>query len=151
VLWSPGDLLTISAVGAEVPSFQLKVVAPAQPVVTNPEVLLMQDLEHARKDDFTITWTGGTARTSAIVWLYSVPVPGASSYTVLQCAFDATSGMATIASSLLEKIDPQRMYLNLFGGSAQWLVTGPWGIYVELLSDSLAPSGQPFGDVVRLQ
>ncbi len=87
-----GEAITITASGAEVPPFTSALVAPARVHTDAPSSI-------ARGADTTITWTpdGRAAQ-------FRIFVLGSSG--ILDCGFDATSGVATVPASALERFDP---------------------------------------------
>src|SRR4029077_12937907 len=93
-LWDGGETLTVHAAGAEVPGFDLTLVAPAQPTMTVPTFAFQPDgsvtssgggSTIVRSQDLVFQWTGGTPSTSlqVIVGVGASPV---------QCPFDAGGG-----------------------------------------------------------
>jgi hypothetical protein len=82
-LFSAGDLVTISATGAEVPAFNTSITAPAAVVVTglpsDGGALLID-----RQSGYTVTWTGATSDVyvelvGGNVFIFCQPPAGASS------------------------------------------------------------------------
>lgn len=68
-LWKPGDVLTTSATGGDLPAFEsIKVVGPADIVVTAPSCARGSCGTLRREEPLTLAWTGGAATVTLMSW-----------------------------------------------------------------------------------
>jgi len=99
-----GDILTLSAPGADVPPFQQSIVAPGCVAMTTPSGpdggVIYGSYVIPTSDDLQISWTGGES--NAFVGVTLVGGHGnPAAYASVSCSFDATLGQGTIPQQAL--------------------------------------------------
>jgi hypothetical protein len=99
-----GDILTLSAPGADVPPFQQSIVAPgcvAMEAPSGPDGgVIYGSYVIPTSDDLQISWTGGES--NAFVGVTLIGGQGNSAvYASVSCSFDATLGQGTIPHQAL--------------------------------------------------
>jgi hypothetical protein len=101
-LWNPGDRLTVSASGGEVPSFAgQSVTAPSTITVTEPSCSTGAcTLDRAAS--LHVAWAGGTA---GQVHVKIVTHTSSILSTAVDCIYDANLGSATIDASVMGQLD----------------------------------------------
>jgi len=124
-LWQPGEIVTIHASGAEVPTFQLMVPGPAVPTITSPgTTALVID----RSSGLNVQWSGPL---SAQIYVF-LGSSGASP-TAVECVFDGAAGMGFIPPSVLTDFQAQESAsLAIASLSQSTIVAGDWSVTGKL-------------------
>ena len=93
VTWMlPGQQVTVSGTGGMVPPFGPWAVTVPQPItLTAPAFTDGGATPISTSSDLTVAWTGGQSGT-----MVTFGVLGPNPFTVLQCTWDATAGLASI-------------------------------------------------------
>lgn len=115
-IYSVGDILTVSAAGAEVPPFQQNVVAPGCVALSAPASpdggAIYGSYVISTAADFQVFWTGGEPDASVSVTLTGQRGNNPPRVTV-SCRFDATLGQGAI---------PQQALAPLTGDSGGFMI-----------------------------
>jgi hypothetical protein len=140
-LYTPGETITISALGATVPAFNGTLVAPGKPTLTSPlaqQGMLVIDRSH----DFAFAWTGGGSQD---VWM---TISGGNYMKWIACRYPASAGHATIPKAVLATLPAGAGSFGLSGLSTVTRDTGPeWDVtlqafYSAIWPDNTLASGQ---------
>jgi hypothetical protein len=103
-VFEPGDSITASFAGGEVPAFDVAGVFPAPVVITEP--VPPSDgspISVTRGADLTLRWSGGVAGTMVS---FSQDTPSSK---VLRCLAKAESGVLTVTAAALGALDAGRL------------------------------------------
>ena len=165
-LWDGGETLTVQAAGAEVPGFEVTLVAPAQPTMTAPtlapailptvapdgSVTSFGGSTIVRSQDLVFQWTGGTPSTSLQILV------GEGGTSSLQCVFDAGAGMGVIPAAVLGHLSSGPGGLSTLvvstavASGADWSTTVIATTFVGDVKGEFWPAGAQGGQVgVELQ
>ncbi|HEX3345439.1 MAG TPA: hypothetical protein VHS09_12735 [Polyangiaceae bacterium] len=99
-MFSPGDVLGVSAAGGTVPPFPVQsLTAPAAITLTAPQAGDAGLLVVPTAQSLAVTWTGGVTGDRVVFTLNAFLASGASASTA--CSWDAAAGQGTIPASAL--------------------------------------------------
>jgi hypothetical protein len=143
LLWDPGQTITISAAGAEVPAFTHALQASSPVTVTSPAAPPADTpLSLDRSKDFVLTWTGGTTGAVTTLW----KVEGTDPFVSIQCAFAASDGEGTVPAAALQALPESGSGdILLVGGRLDTIATGVYTVQVGL--NSIPAWGPEYGSV----
>lgn len=100
-LFDTGGQIHISAIGADVPSFDDTFAAPPSITLTSPVVpTAPAKLTINGGAQLDLAWTGGAAGSVETL----ITAADATSSTVVTCTFDASTGSATVPASIMAKL-----------------------------------------------
>lgn len=113
-----GDILDVSASGADVPAFDASIVAPAM-IVPSPTPGASTPVSQ----DLAFTWTGGEPNATAYFEALSSP-------TLVTCAFDAAKGAGVIPASLLTPLKGTSGALLWFQSRTETVFAGDYPVAI---------------------
>ena len=126
--FSPGDVLGVSASGADVPAFATHTItSPGKLAVGTPSTI-------TTSQDLTLTWTGGESGAIVIVGIGRGGFNGATS---VSCSFDATSGTGTVPKEQLASLQNGAPTGSLIVGQQRstTFVSGTFVIDLDAIED----------------
>jgi hypothetical protein len=118
-LWQPGATVDISALGAEVPAFQVAVVVPPTTAITNPS---NSAVVISRASGVTFQWTGAPARVEL-----TFSVPGAPVASVA-CVFDGSTGVGVVPPNALAMLPAGNGNASADAFATKNVVAGAWSV-----------------------
>ncbi|MBI2390899.1 MAG: hypothetical protein HYV09_15010 [Deltaproteobacteria bacterium] len=136
--WTPGDALTITAAGGEVPAFDATLTFPSRVEITGPAdyVAKKNPIALDWKTGVPLSWKPGVGR----VWLHLFQGdPELRKRTDIECEADATSGSYTIPSDTLVMLEGSRdttkanATLEIAGRSMVERAAGEYTVIVEAI------------------
>lgn len=136
--WAPGDALTITAAGGEVPSFDAKLVFPSRVEITGPAdyVAKKNPIALDWKTGVPLTWKPGVGR----VWFHLFQGdPELRKRTDIECEADSAAGSYTIPSDTLIDLEGSRdttkanATLEIAGRDRVSLTAGSYAVVVEAI------------------
>jgi hypothetical protein len=139
-LWQGGELLTVTAQGARVPSFAIDVVAPSYVTVTSPSwAAAGAPMLVDRALPFAATWTGGGAGSVYLV----VTATTATTTTSVVCIFPATDGAGAIPTADLAALPLSPTTASVAIESVDWTDTtaSGWDVRVTLVATARSSTG----------
>lgn len=134
-LWTGGETITVTAAGADVPSFTTTLTAPSKLTLTAPALQAGTPLKVTRSAGLDAAWTGAS---SGDVVLYVDAASGSSAFSTT-CAFPASAGKGTIPAAALADFPAGAGTFNLYVKTVS-VLTPPDG-YVRVTASSLLVEG----------
>jgi hypothetical protein len=98
ISWSPGDPITISATGADIPAFEVELRGPAPLVVREPD--LASPVQVSRDEPLAFAWDGGSELTNVGVQC----VESLARRVQVRCPVSAEAGQAEIPAAVLQDL-----------------------------------------------
>ncbi len=123
------DPLTVSTTGDIVPPFSMTLAAPESVEITSPLFTPGVVPELDRAGGLTVTWLGGGADTSVLVWLRGKA--GANTLTA-QCAFDTSNRSGHVPAAVLERLLDDEAQLTALARNRADVTLQGWEVYVSL-------------------
>ncbi len=126
-LFAPGEILTMSGTGAEVPAFSGNVVAPGPVKVMSPS--LAGPLTITMAQGLPLAWQATTGR--VVVYISSV---GPTEYRTLSCEFNGAAGVGTMPPAALSAHGPGSANFFVYSVVSATTMAGAWpvGLFVEI-------------------
>lgn len=139
-LWGGGEQLDVSAAGAEVPAFDLKVIAPGYVTVTTPVwPAAGGKVPITRSQAFALAWSGGGAGNVVV----AITGTAGSQSTSLSCSFSASGGAGSVPASALAMLpaSPTSASISISASNVTDAVVSGWSLRVVALTLGKSPSG----------
>lgn len=141
VLFDPGDELSVSATGDEVPAFDGSVVAPGHATIDQPSE---DDLVFSRDEDFVVTWdmTGDDGVLAAYL---------SAGNAAIYCEWPMGAGDATIPAELMGELpEANDASLSFYDHAGSTVIAGDWRIEIaaETTPETDSETAGFFGGIV---
>ncbi|HEX7601158.1 MAG TPA: hypothetical protein VF316_06110 [Polyangiaceae bacterium] len=143
-LWGGGEQLDVSSAGAEVPAFDLKVIAPGYVTVTTPVwPAAGGKVPITRSQAFALAWTGGGAGDVVV----AITGTAGSQSTSLSCTFSASGGSGSVPASALAMLpaSPTSAAISITSSNVTEAVVSGWSLRVNALTLGKSTSGVASG------
>ena len=141
LLFGHGETATITAAGAEVPSFTATVTTPSKATISVPANAM--PLAVSRTHDFTAKWSGSSGK---------LQVALISGMTELWCRFDASAGTGTIPAATMAMLPASPTgSIGFISLAPQTIVAGDWSIDVAADYSAVWPDGSLAGTTAAIQ
>ncbi len=147
-LWSGGETMQVSSVGAIVPAFTQTVAAPNQATVTAPAISQAQPTLVNRAQPFVVTWTGGGAG-DVVVVLNDTNASGAG--TSLLCSFAASASSGTVPAAALSGLQPGSGKISVQAWDRVTFAQGDWSLSLVAVSPCVNMSGMQASGTTTIQ
>jgi len=125
-LFAPGQVVTMSGTGAEVPAFSGSVVAPTPVKVTSPS--LAGPLTITMAQGLPLAWQPTTGR--VVAYISSAT---AAEYRTLSCEFNGAAGVGSMPPAALSAHGAGSAHFFVYSVASTTTMAGPWpvGLFVE--------------------
>ena len=117
LVWNPGDLVGVSAAGAEVPAFTGSVAFPEKATVTTPTATSTID----RTTPLPVAWSGAT---TGVLRLTILDASGAEA----SCDFTAGAGTGSIPTKILAPLAAGSASIDVSTRNVANVVVGDWTV-----------------------
>lgn len=116
-VFAPGDLLSISAAGGDIPAFTGTVIAPSDIALISPKVVFPTKLVVDRTKDLATTWSGGGTSVVSVILATSRVTGGKPARGVyVSCEALASGGALTVPAAAVAKLEPTGTDVSGFVG-----------------------------------